>query len=339
MQVEVFMRTSAFEELALEWGTLLAESASDTPFLTPSFQRTWWEVFGEKGRLYLVAVRALEGKLVGLAPLYRVQREGGPDVLRLVGAVEVADYLDIVASQGMEEAVYHAVLAHLVGNEAPPWQALELHNVPADSPSRQYLSGVAARLRLSVAEQVKEVCPLIALPPSWEEYLATLSRKERHETRRKIRRIGREAQVEWYSVLGGEELEQAIEDFIALHQASTVEKDAFMDRRMQSFFRSLGQAFASRGWLRLEFLEVNGERVASLFNFDYGGRIMVYNSGYDPERYARFSPGIVLLAYSIREAISLGRENFDFLRGGEGYKYRLGGKDREIYQLTITRRD
>jgi CelD/BcsL family acetyltransferase involved in cellulose biosynthesis len=192
-------------------------------------------------------------------------------------------------------------------------------------------------LGLEVSEVVAEVCPVIALPASWEEYLASLDRKERHETRRKLRRIAREAEVEWYSIPGGEELENAIGDFIALHRASAVEKDAFMDRRMQGFFRSLARALACQGWLRLEFLEVNGERVAALLNFDYRDRIMVYNSGFDPQRYPHLSPGIVILANSIRGAIDLGRSNFDFLRGDEAYKHRLGGKDREIYQLTIAR--
>ncbi len=339
MQIEIFKEASAFDELAPEWTTLLAQSASDTIFLTPSFQRAWWDVFGEEGMLYLAAV--YQGKeLIGLAPLYRLRTEAGHERLHLVGGVELADYLDIIAIQGLEEAVYLALLAHLAGREAVPWQMLELHNVSADSPSREHLPRVAEELQLGFQEDMEEVCPFLALPSSWEEYLGMLSRKERHEIRRKIRRISGEAEVvKWYSILGGEKLEEAIEEFIALHQASAPEKDTFMGRRMQRFFRSLAQAFASHGWLRLEFLELNGERVASLFNFDYKDYIMVYNSGYQPQRYAHLSPGIVILAYSIREAIRLGRKGFDFLRGDEEYKYRLGGKGQKIYQLTITRKD
>jgi len=338
MQIEIFREDSAFDKLAPEWTKLLAQSAADTIFLTPSFQRAWWETFGEEGMLYLVAARKGE-ELIGLAPLHRLQTEDGRQALHLVGGLEVADYLDIIAIQGMEEAVCHALLTHLVGRDTISWQVLELHNVPADSPSRRFLPKVAGELQLGFREEVEEVCPLLGLPSSWEEYLSMLSRKDRHEVRRKVRRIGREAQVKWYSIQGGEELEEAVEEFIALHQASAPEKDTFMDRRMQRFFRSLAQAVAPHGWLRLDFLEVNGERVASLFNFDYGDYIMVYNSGYQPQRYAHLSPGIVVLAYSIREAIRLGRKGFDFLRGDEEYKYRLGGKGQEIYQLTITRKD
>lgn len=334
MHTEVYLGASAFQELGGEWKALLAGSASDTPFLTPAFQRVWWEAFGEEGTLHLVIVRADGEELVGLAPFYRV---GDGQMLRLVGGLEVGDYLDVIAASGREEAVFRAVLAHLMGNEAPPWQVLELQDVPADSPTRKFLPGLSGELGLGFREEVEAVCPAVELPATWEEYLAALPKKERHEVRRKLRRAAREAEVRYRCILGGKELEAAIEDFIALHRSSAAEKDAFMDARMQGFFRALIRAFAERGWARLEFLEVNGERVASLLNFDYRGAISVYNSGYLPGRYASLSPGVVLLAHSIREAIALGRRLYDFLRGDEDYKYRLGGKERFVYRLTLTR--
>jgi CelD/BcsL family acetyltransferase involved in cellulose biosynthesis len=41
----------------------------------------------------------------------------------------------------------------------------------------------------------------------------------------------------------------------------------------------------------------------------------------------------VLLAENIREAIEQGYELFDFLRGNEDYKYRMGGENTEIFML------
>ena len=74
-------------------------------------------------------------------------------------------------------------------------------------------------------------------------------------------------------------------------------------------------------------------------NFDYRDSILVYNSGYDPEKYAWLSPGIVLLSYCIQWAIESGRAKFDFLRGDEEYKFRFGAEPTEIYRLLITRKD
>jgi hypothetical protein len=42
------------------------------------------------------------------------------------------------------------------------------------------------------------------------------------------------------------------------------------------------------------FAEVNGQKGAGLFNFDYNGRIWVYNSGLDPSAFSKLSLGWVL---------------------------------------------
>jgi CelD/BcsL family acetyltransferase involved in cellulose biosynthesis len=88
-----------------------------------------------------------------------------------------------------------------------------------------------------------------------------------------------------------------------------------------------------RGWLQLNFLVVNDTPVATYLNFDYNDHILVYNSGLDPAEYGHLSPGIVLLAYTIEHAIELKRDVFDFLRGDEQYKYRMGGTDTSVMNL------
>jgi len=75
---------------------------------------------------------------------------------------------------------------------------------------------------------------------------------------------------------------------------------------------------------------------AAYWCFDYRDRLWVYNSGLDPA-YASLSPGWVLLGRLIQWAIEHGRREIDFLRGDESYKFRLGGVERSIYRLTLTR--
>jgi CelD/BcsL family acetyltransferase involved in cellulose biosynthesis len=45
----------------------------------------------------------------------------------------------------------------------------------------------------------------------------------------------------------------------------------------------------------------------------------------------------VLIGYLIQWAIEQKREAFDFMRGDEQYKYRLGGVDRFVQRVQITR--
>ena len=41
-----------------------------------------------------------------------------------------------------------------------------------------------------------------------------------------------------------------------------------------------------------------------------------------------YSPGTLLIAYALEDAVSRGDSEFDFLRGNEPYKYRWGARDR-----------
>ena len=110
-----------------------------------------------------------------------------------------------------------------------------------------------------------------------------------------------------------------------------------MTEPMQRFFHALTRAAFDAGWLELSFIEVNEQRAATYMNFDYNGAILVYNSGYDPQAYAALSPGIVLLTHLIKRAIEQRRATFDFLRGNETYKYRMGAQDTDVYQVTLAR--
>jgi CelD/BcsL family acetyltransferase involved in cellulose biosynthesis len=183
--------------------------------------------------------------------------------------------------------------------------------------------------------EVEDVCPIIDLPATWDDYLMMLNKKQRHEVRRKLRKADAEADTDFYIVGSDRDLQTEMEAFIDLHQKSTPEKDQFMDAQMQEFFFDVAQVLQDRGWLQLAFVEMDGMKAAALLNFDYGDSILVYNSGYDPTQFRHLSPGINVTARSIEHAIALGRAEFDFLRGDEVYKYRFGAHDTEVRRLLI----
>ena len=335
MRTQVYTDAAGFAALREEWNPLLHNSASDTIFLTWEWQSTWWEHLG-KGELYLVTVRD-GGHLSGIAPLYLIPTDDGLNELSIVGCRDVSDYLDLIAASGQEEKVYDALLDWLESDEAPAWDLTDLCNIPAAFPTHSLLAEMAAARGYQVQTEVEDICPLIPLPATRDEYLASLSKKQRHEIRRKIRRAEGGGQINWYIVNEGRDLAAEMEAFIELHQKSTVDKDEFMDAQMKGFFHAAAQVLHEAGWLQLAFMEINGEKAAAMLNFDYRDSILVYNSGYDPQKYASLSPGIVLLSYCIQWAIELGRAKFDFLRGGEEYKYRFGAQPTEIYRLLIAR--
>ena len=335
MKVTLYRDEAGFDELAPEWDALLRQSRADTIFMTLMWQTVWWRHLGE-GELRILAVRGDDGALVGLAPLFRIMHDGA-GVLGTVGCVDVSDYLDWIAREGQEEPVLAALLDTLGNEMAHEWDELSLCNIPDSSSGLELIPRLAQARGWQVTRSIDDVAPLFRLPESWEAYEQMLRGKARREMRRKLRKAGPFSGIEWYIVGSEHELEAEVDAFVDLLIKSHPEKADFMDERNRAFFHAVGRATFDAGQLQLAFLTMNGQRIGAYMNFLYRDRVLVYNSGLDPAAY-RLSPGIILMAHLIRHAIEEQKHTvFDFLRGDEPYKYRLGGTDTHVHRLRIKR--
>ena len=254
-------------------------------------------------------------------------------MLAFLGDTDLFDYHDFIVPRGNEEPFYDAVLDYLAESGAA---ALDLKSVPQDSPTLALLPAAAERHGFSLELEREDVAPIAELPATWEEFVAGLGKKYRHELRRKLRRLDAAGEHTLYMCDTDRDLPACLEMFFPLHRASSPEKAAFWNPGRERFFVDVLTEAASRNVLRLAVLELNGERLAACINIDYGSSYLLYNSGYDPA-YARLSVGLLNKALTIKWAIASGKRAFDFLRGDERYKYELGAVDRWIYRLTIRR--
>jgi len=334
VHLQLYTDENGFGALREQWNALLARSRSHTFFLTWEWQTTWWRCLGE-GELYLLAWHEA-GRLAAIAPLYLHDDDAGLRRFDVVGCVEVSDYLDIIVEAGCEDAAYNALLDWLASDACPHWDVSGLCNLPEGSLTHRRLPELAAGRGWQAVTTLEDVCPLIQLPGSFETYLQeVLSKKQRHEVRRKLRRMEEEATVHWYAVDEASDLAAESDAFIRLHRLSKEDKQSFMTPTMEVFFREVIQVMHAAGWLYLAFIEVNGAKAAAMLGFIYDGRLLVYNSGYDPASYSELSPGIVLTARIIEHAIQRGLRVFDFLQGNEVYKYRFGAQDTVVYSTVV----
>lgn len=327
---ELIQTLERFEGLQDTWNDLLRHNATNEIFLTYEWQHTWWQAY-HPGELWVVVGRDEAGQLVGIAPWFMDLPER---VIRPIGCVEVTDYLDVLVLPDQREA-FCAGVVNCLAEHAVSFSRVNLCNQPGPSPTLEVLPRLLAERGFAVSIRQQEVCPVITLPETFEKYLESLEKKQRHEARRKLRRAGEgDDKVEWYVVGQGHDLQAEIERFIDLMAASHSEKAEFLaDPQNTAFFRAIMPRVAACGWLQMAFLTVNGEPAAAYVNFDYDNRILVYNSGLMPAKFAAFSPGIVLLLRLVEHAIERGRSAFDFLRGNEEYKYRMGGRDKPVMEI------
>lgn len=309
------------------WDELRPQRPSYSVFSLPQWYSVWWQFFGKGKEPVVLSIRDRD-ELIGIAPL---MRDGS--CISFIGSTDVSDYMDFMVAQGREKDVISAVFEYLTTQE---WDCIDLHCIPEGSATRDVLAGLCKDSGLSAVIENEEVCPIIKLPPTWDEYLGRLSKKDRHELRRKFRRLEGAGTLKYYVAEDDEGLPQAMEEFLRLHKWSREDKAAFMTDEMQSFFRTLTTEFIKMGIEKLYFMELDGIKVSATLCFDYENTLYLYNSGYDPD-FSYLSVGLLLKSLCIRDAMETGKEVFDFLRGDEPYKYDLGGRDTNIYKLTIAR--
>ncbi len=337
--MEYKIHTTFPEFLLDEWNNLVAGSASNVPFLRYEYLEIWWRTRGggEWPQADLTIITAHEdGRLVGVAPLFHTPDYKGRPALMLVGSIEITDYLDLIALPEDMPRFIHELLPFLNSGALPEWKALDWQNILDDSPTLPILAQEAARLGWTHEQSFLQNSPFVVLPGEWESYLARIDKKQRHEIRRKMRRIEEfGVPIHWYITSDPARLDEDIEAFMAL-MAQDPRKDAFLTPAMREHMRLTARCAFENDCLRLAFLEIDGKKAAVYFAFDYLNRIWLYNSGID-WMYNEFSPGWVLLGYLLKWANEQKYEVFDFLRGDENYKYRFGATDRTIVRVAIER--
>jgi len=266
------------------------------------------------------------------------------------GASYHADYATILADPSDLPAVSDALAEHLAedARTADPehpseWDAIDLRRLRCGDPTADALADAFGRREIAEGWTLnlerEDVCPVAHLPAGvgFEDYLATLDKKARHEIRRKIRRAEATGEV----VLSrSTDPFTDLEAFIQLHQHKWGAAGLFPTTpggdASRVFIRRLFEAAGPDGPLRLSFLTIGGRRVAAGIHVETDDTVMFYNAGIDPAA-RELSVGVVLIAELIRQAIETGKTRFDFLRGNEPYKYEWGSIDEPIQRLLVRR--
>ncbi len=301
----------------------------DTVFVLPSWLRVWWKSFGTGKELYLRAVRRGE-KIIGIAPL-QIRN----NTASVIGSINVCDYQDFVTTPGMEKEFFNAILDDFRHKGI---NCLDLEPLRNDSAIMTHLVPLARERRYQVSLSQVDVSLEIELPRGWDEYLQLLSRKQRHELRRKMRNLQAFNETGYQVVEDKNRMPEAVEAFLKLFPEARQDKAEFMTPEMQTFFRSLAESLAEESLLKIGILESGGNPVAMVMYFDYNGNIYLYNSSYNPE-YKSLSVGLISKARCIQDSIQKKKRKFDFLKGSEQYKYHLGGKEIPLFHCRISMGD
>jgi CelD/BcsL family acetyltransferase involved in cellulose biosynthesis len=339
MEFKLITTLEGMQAISAQWNALLDECASHVPFLRYEYQRAWWQTLGggEWKQADMTVVAAYQdGRLVGIAPLFAARNRQDEPALLLLGSIEVSDYLDVIARPDDLPVFFAKLLPYLASLEQPRWQVLDWYNLLESSPSLPALAQAAGQLGWSYTQERLQHSPYIALPGDWETYLSSIDKKQRHEIRRKMRRLEESGlTTRWYLVEDEASLDSEIGAFMDL-MAQDADKAAFLTPAMRQLFATVTSCAFQEKCLNLAFLEIDGKKAAGYLNFDYLNRLWIYNSGLNRD-FIEYSPGWVLLGYLLRWANEHQIKEFDFMRGDEEYKYRFGAIDRYVVRAVLRR--
>lgn len=294
-------------------------------FTLPPWLQTWWSIFRTDQEPHIVAVeRGTE--IIALAPFMRRDTTA-----ELIGSPNVCDYLDVVRGPGTANGFAEPLLAQLRQSGI---HRVTLRGVRPDARVWTDLLPVARSNDWAVTCEEEGLAYQIQLPQTWDAFLQQLNGKQRHELRRKLRRLHEAGTVQYRQVDIVPAGPPVVDLFIELFKASRSDKATFMTTQMATYFHALAKTFSDLNMLTLGLLELDGRVVSAVMGFDYRATRYLYNSGYDPN-FRSLSVGLLCKVLSIKDAIAKGFSSYDLLKGAETYKQRLGARATKLYRCTI----
>jgi len=307
MRIQVHQGSACFTDLQSQWQELAEATPLATPFQSWEWHSTWFRFFGKSKAPYLLA--AYEGSdLIGLHPLARKRRAW--TVLRSSG-VGPSDYLQPLSRPGYERQVEEAFSEHL--STQTQASLVDLHQLRDDLSQLTLANEVALE---------QGTCLVLDLPKTYDEYLATLGKSLRYDVRKLDKSLFAQGRAK-VKMVTEENLGQGLDILFEQHKKRWRKRGlpgAFLGKT-QDFHHAWGRMAVQKGWLQLGILSLDGNPIGAIYGMAMGPTVFFYQAGFDPE-HKSVSPGTLLVASLIRQAIEDGREHFDFLRGDEPYKRR-----------------
>ncbi len=201
-------------------------------------------------------------------------------------------------------------------------------SVVVDSLPESSAKAISGGLTLEgVTHQLMSDAVTLVLELESTDYLSQLTKKQRHESRRKRRRFV-EAVGEPELVIASDQ--SMLPEFVAMHRKTSGDKGSFMTNQMEAFFSEL---LGQPGW-EIAMLMAGEKPVATFFGFSEPGCYYLYNSAFDND-FREVSPGVVALVELIQHLANQGIMRIDFLKGDEPYKFRMGAIERPLFRIEV----
>lgn len=323
------------------WNPLVFAMQRPSVFCTWEWMNAWWKHFGNSYEPLLLAFEDDNG-IAGILPLAKKNMliEDGVFSSRVItywGSTDLnTDHLDVIASDSNARPCFRQALSFLK-NDYTNWDVLHLSHVDEDS---CLFSELAHNPVFDSDAWQVSVAPYINVAGehqySIDEYMKSLRSKRRLDVRRRTKKLFNEHDVSYgypHRMKAGE----AVATLFELHECRAEKKGiktSFSGNKLKDFHAEIAEVFWEKQWLWMRFLSNGGDPLAAVYAFSFADRLFGYQMGFDPDWESK-GVGSVLFMETIKEAFERGIKEYDFLRGGEGYKNTWTKTFRNQYNINI----
>ena len=315
-----------------DWKKLFQTDQNATIFQSPIWQMASWKAGRVRGRLRFIQVHRQNELLMAL-----------PMVLDHVGVLQSAgnsmsDYLHpLIISDSIAESCWRAILTFIKQHWDEHVHGFSIHNIRADHLARNILASISETHGFAFGEMIAEQTPILLLPETFDAYLASLDAHERKELRRKINKAQTKAAAVLERIESTDQAVAALPAAIAMMQNAGGDKALAITGYIKPLLEAIGPDLIQANLLEIHTLKLQNQIACYMLQCPAHQSRMLYNIGVDMNQ-KEFSPGVVAAGLSIQQAIERREKTFDFLRGNEPYKYRLGAVNRALYRINLQKK-
>ena len=321
----------SFEEAESIWRTLEA-SGDAFVFQTYDWQFAYFQAIGCKqvSQLCLVIVKAVDDRPIMLLPFGIIRWSFSRTLIWLGGSL--TDYNAPVLASGAAELFDQRRIEALwqqLCEELPHFDYTDFQRQPAQI-------GAQTNPFLQLGTRVNPLFGTQArLTSDWNEYYrAKRSGDTRRKERKKEARLAEFGPIEFTVAQTEHEINAIVAALVAQKSASYTQKGVrslFRDAACVDFIKAYTLAHSERGLVILAAVKVRGEIIATQWGLIQGDHFYCLMLSRDHGRFARYSPGNILLRRLLAWCCERGIKIFDFTYGDEAFKNHWSDSKIDLY--------
>lgn len=347
MRIDIIDSYETLLRLKANWDHVYDQDPEANFFLSWTWLSEWLR--DDTSQWYVLAAALdSESTYVAFFPLRlrtRMRPSGGfYNIIGLAGR-GLSDYTGVITIPAFEAEAIDAFSRYL---KKSSWSVLSLEFVRTTPSRLQRLLrhfppksfGMTETQTMNARDSIdNSICPLVELPDSWDDYLATLGSNTRRNLRRFLRKVEEDDEFR-ITTANADTIDADLDHMLRLWSVKwTGRKGDRVPRLVRANRRMFKTCFAHDA-LFVPILWQGERPLAALATFiDHKKRtLLCFMTARDETFQGMPSPAIVLHAYSVRHAIANGFRTYDFTRGNEDYKYCFGVHEVILTNLAIGRR-